>query len=117
MVAFTARRLGPRVNTFQALHPDIDLQVQASDDVLDLDTADVDIAICYGAGPYPNFKVSPLFADRYAAPRIWEPTRFTCDLDRRSGRQPGPGSPGPDVTSSGSAWRRSRKSPPERSPA
>jgi len=65
-LAFTARWLVPRVTAFRALHPHIDLQFHATDDVVDLDAAGVDIAIRYGAGPYPGFSVSPLFADRFA---------------------------------------------------
>ena len=65
-IAFTARWLVPRVTAFRTLHPQIDLQLLASDDVVDLETADVDIAIRYGAGPYPGFDVVPLFADRFA---------------------------------------------------
>lgn len=65
-VAFTARWLVPRVAAFRAQHPNIDLQLQASDDVVDLDAAGVDMAIRYGAGPYPGYAVAPLFADRFA---------------------------------------------------
>ena len=65
-IAFTARWLVPRVAAFRALHPQIDLQLLASDDVVDLDTADVDIAVRYGSGPHPGFAVVPLFADRFA---------------------------------------------------
>ena len=65
-IAFTARWLVPRVAAFRALHPQIDLQLLASDDVVDLDTADVDIAIRYGAGPYPGFDMVPLLADCFA---------------------------------------------------
>jgi len=65
-IAFTARWLVPRVTAFRALHPDIDLQLQASDEVVNLDAAGVDIAIRYGAGPYPGFSVIPLFSDRFA---------------------------------------------------
>ena len=65
-IAFTARWLIPRVADFRALHPHIDLQLQASNDVVDLGAAGVDIAIRYGEGPYPGFDVVPLFADRFA---------------------------------------------------
>lgn len=65
-IAFTARWLVPRVTAFRTLHPQIDLQLLASDDVVDLDTADVDIAIRYGAGPYSGFDVVPMLADRFA---------------------------------------------------
>ena len=64
--AFTARWLIPRVTAFHTLHPEIDLQLLASDDVIGFETADVDIAIRYGAGPYPGFDVVPMLADRFA---------------------------------------------------
>jgi LysR family glycine cleavage system transcriptional activator len=65
-IAFTACWLVPRVAAFRALHPDIDLQLQASDEVVNMEEAGVDIAIRYGSGPYPGFAVTPLFADRFA---------------------------------------------------
>ena len=65
-IAFTARWLVPRVTAFRTLYPQIDLQLLASDDVVDLDTAGVDIAIRYGAGPYPGFDVVSMLADRFA---------------------------------------------------
>lgn len=64
--AFTARWLVPRVSGFRLQHPAIDLQFQASDDVVNVEAAGVDIAIRYGEGPYPDFAVLPLFADRFA---------------------------------------------------
>lgn len=66
-IAFTARWLVPRVTEFRRLHPQVDLQLLASDDVVDFETAGLDIAIRYGAGPYPGFDVVPLFSDRFAA--------------------------------------------------
>jgi len=65
-IALTARWLVPRVAAFRALHPDVDLQLQASDEVVNFDAAGVDIAIRYGGGPYPGFAVTPLFEDRFA---------------------------------------------------
>lgn len=65
-IAFTARWLVPRVTAFRTLHPQIDLYLHASDDVVDMGSGGVDIAIRYGAGPYPGFAVTPLFADRFA---------------------------------------------------
>lgn len=65
-LAFTARWLIPRVSSFRALQPDVDLQLQASDDIVDLDTSGVDIAIRYGDGPYPGFDATPLLADSFA---------------------------------------------------
>jgi len=65
-VAFTTRWLIPRVARFRERHPDIDLQLRASDDVVEIDTGGVDIAIRYGEGPYPGQTVTPLFADSFA---------------------------------------------------
>jgi LysR family glycine cleavage system transcriptional activator len=64
--AFTARWLVPRLAVFRAFHPQIDLQLHASDEVVNLDTAAIDIAIRYGSGPYPGFDVVPMFADHFA---------------------------------------------------
>lgn len=65
-VAFTARWLVPRMTAFHARHPEITLQIQASDEVVDMATAGVDVAIRYGTGPYPGVGVVPLFADCFA---------------------------------------------------
>jgi LysR family glycine cleavage system transcriptional activator len=64
--AFTVKWLVPRMASFRALHPDVDLQLQASDDVVDLRSNAVDIAVRYGRGPYPGLVAEPLFSDRFA---------------------------------------------------
>lgn len=64
--AFTAKWLVPRVTRFQAMHPDIDLRLHASDDTVDVGACGVDIAIRYGRGPYPGLTSTPLIADRFA---------------------------------------------------
>lgn len=64
--AFTARWLLPRVATFRSQHPDIDLQLHASDEVVDLSRTGIDIAIRYGDGPYPGLAAEELFADSFA---------------------------------------------------
>jgi LysR family glycine cleavage system transcriptional activator len=64
--AFTVRWLVPRVASFRKLHPDIDLQLQASDEAVDLDACSVDIAIRYGSGPYPGLSAEPMFTDKFA---------------------------------------------------
>ena len=65
-MAFTARWLIPRMAAFRKLHPEIDLQIHASDEVVDLATSSVQVAIRYGDGPYPGFNVAPLLADHFA---------------------------------------------------
>lgn len=64
--AFTVKWLVPRMADFRRQHPDIDLQLQASDDVVDLRSTAVDIAIRYGRGPYPGLAIQPLFTDQFA---------------------------------------------------
>lgn len=64
--AFTVKWLVPRMTDFRSRHPGIDLQLQASDDLVDLRSTAVDIAIRYGRGPYPGLVVTPLFTDRFA---------------------------------------------------
>ena len=64
--AFTAKWLVPRVARFHALHPDIDLQLHASDEAVGLTDNGVDIAIRYGRGPYPGLSAEVMFADDFA---------------------------------------------------
>jgi LysR family transcriptional regulator, glycine cleavage system transcriptional activator len=64
--AFTVRWLVPRMADFRLRHPDIDLQLQATDEVVDLRSPAIDLAIRYGRGPYPGLVTAPLFTDRFA---------------------------------------------------
>lgn len=64
--AFTAKWLLPRMGAFRRDLAGIDLQVQASDEIVDLRSTAVDIAVRYGRGPYPGLTVEPLFTDRFA---------------------------------------------------
>lgn len=64
--AFTVKWLLPRVADFQRRHADVDLRLQASDDLADLRSTAVDIAIRYGRGPYPGLVAEPLFTDQFA---------------------------------------------------
>ncbi|MDQ8731914.1 LysR substrate-binding domain-containing protein [Bradyrhizobium sp. LHD-71] len=83
--AFTVKWLVPRMANFRKLHPDIDLQLQASDEAVDLDGRSVDIAIRYGQGSYPGLRSEPMFADEFAPlanPRLG--VRDPADLSRFS---------------------------------
>lgn len=64
--AFMGRWLAPRVARFRARHPDIDLDLRATDVAVDLRHDGVDVAIRYGRGPYPGLVAEPLFGDRFA---------------------------------------------------
>ena len=83
--AFMARWLAPRVAHFRRTYPDIDLELHASDQAVDLGSDAADIAIRYGRGPYPGMHAEPLFADRFApvsSPQLGALT--LADLDRIS---------------------------------
>lgn len=45
--SFASMWLIPRLEAFQSLHPDIDIRIDASDALVDLDTADVDLVLRY----------------------------------------------------------------------
>ncbi|WCM93738.1 LysR substrate-binding domain-containing protein [Acidovorax sp. NCPPB 2350] len=64
--AFATKWLLPRMADFRRSLPEIDLHLQASDDMADLHSTRVDIAIRYGRGPYPGLTVDPLFTDQFA---------------------------------------------------
>jgi len=64
--AFVARWLVPRVASFRDEYPDIDLQLHASDVVVNLASHGFDIAVRYGKGPYSGSRVETLFTDSYA---------------------------------------------------
>lgn len=65
-IAFTAKWLVPRVANFQLLHPEVDLQLHASDEPVDLRSGGTDLAIRYGTGHYPGLEAQLLFADEFA---------------------------------------------------
>ncbi|MEH6434110.1 LysR substrate-binding domain-containing protein [Massilia sp. DD77] len=64
--AFMARWLAPRVARFRRLHPDIDLELHASDQAVDLGADHADLAVRYGRGPYPGMVSEALFTDSFA---------------------------------------------------
>ncbi|MDB5730738.1 MAG: LysR family transcriptional regulator, partial [Variovorax sp.] len=64
--AFTVKWLVPRMSDFRLRHPDIDLQLQSTDDVVDLRSTAIDIAIRYGRGPYPGLAIEAMFTDEFA---------------------------------------------------
>lgn len=81
--SFAARWLIPRLERFQARHPDIELRLAASTRLVDFDTEDVDLAIRYGAGHYPGLHVERLKTEAMVAvahPRLAETVRQPEDL-------------------------------------
>ena len=49
-----AKWLLPRLHRFQDAHPEIDVHIQASNQVADFTNDNVDVALRYGRGPYPG---------------------------------------------------------------
>lgn len=56
------RWLAPRLPRFWAAHPDIELRLHHSVDLVDFDLDGIDIAIRYGAGPWPGLVHEPIVA-------------------------------------------------------
>lgn len=61
--SFAAKWLVPRLDSFAAQHPDIDVRVSASMHLMDFERDNVDLAIRYGAGRYPNLQVERLLKE------------------------------------------------------
>jgi LysR family glycine cleavage system transcriptional activator len=62
-VAFSYFWLMPRIDTFASAHPEIDLRLLATDQIIDLRSDEADIAIHYGSGSWPGVDVSHLFGE------------------------------------------------------
>ncbi len=65
--------LVPRLSEFQRTYPEIDLRLQTSNDVVDLQARTVDLAIRYGRGSYPGLAVRKLMSDVFVpvcSPRL-----------------------------------------------
>jgi len=63
-IAFSYFWLMPRLEIFSRAHPEIDLRVLATDQVIDLHRDEADIAILYGAGSWSDVSGSHLFDER-----------------------------------------------------
>jgi LysR family glycine cleavage system transcriptional activator len=61
--SFAAKWLVPRLDGFQAAHPEIDVRISASMGLVDFSVGDVDLAIRYGAGIYPDLESELLIRD------------------------------------------------------
>ncbi len=62
--SFATKWLMPRLENFRALNPDITIRIDPSDKLADLHNGDVDIAIRFGAGQFPDVEIDPLFPDQ-----------------------------------------------------
>jgi len=73
MPSFAARWLLPKIGRFFASHPDIDVDVSASNAITDFKREDIDIAIRHGSGPWPGLVAEHFLDDVYfpvCSPRL-----------------------------------------------
>ena len=86
--SFASMWLIPRLEAFQRAHPDIDIRIDASDTPVDLETADVDLALRYAPSVSVPRSAERLFGEQLtpiASPwllRNGEPLRQPADLAR-----------------------------------
>jgi LysR family glycine cleavage system transcriptional activator len=65
MPSFAARWLAPRLGNFIDLYPDVEVVLQSSGQLVDLERQAVDVGIRFGAGNYPGLTVEKLMSDYY----------------------------------------------------
>ena len=88
--SIAAKWLVLRLHRFQERHPEIDVRISATDEVVDLSRGDFDIAIRYGCGKYPGLEVELLFTNEVfpaCSPRLLSagpPLRTPEDLSRHT---------------------------------
>lgn len=71
--SFAARWLLPRVGRFVAAHPEIDVDIRASNAIADFRREDLDLGIRHGLGDWPGLVVEKLMEDAYfpvCSPRL-----------------------------------------------
>lgn len=65
MPSFAARWLAPRLGNFIDLYPDIEVVLQSSGQVVDLEREGIDVGLRFGSGNYPGLTVEKLMGDCY----------------------------------------------------
>ncbi len=84
--SFASKWLVPRLGRFSQAHPDIEVWVSSSMELVDFNRDDVDLAIRYGTGRYPGVKVERLLSEYVfpvCSPKLLEgaqPLRTPDDL-------------------------------------
>jgi len=63
LASFAAAWLLPKLGRFRALYPDIDVRVAASDEMVNFARDDVDLAIRYGRGDWPDLEVMQMMTE------------------------------------------------------
>jgi LysR family glycine cleavage system transcriptional activator len=69
--SFGARWLLPRLPRFRQRYPDIDVLIQASNELADFQRGDIDVAIRFGFGRYPGLRTDRLLGDEILP--VWSP--------------------------------------------
>jgi LysR family glycine cleavage system transcriptional activator len=85
--SFAARWLLPRLGSFMRRHPDVDLDVRASNALVDFQRDDADVAIRYGYGGWPGVKSEELIRDVFfpvCSPRLPNLPRKPSELARHT---------------------------------
>jgi len=73
----------PRLESFRTAYPDIDIRIQATDEMVDFRRDRVDVAIRYGTGEYPGVTVIPLITELafpVCSPKLANAIRSPDDL-------------------------------------
>ncbi len=60
--SFISKWLIPRLDKFKALHPDIDVRIDASSRLVDFVNEDIDVGVRFGDGEYPELESRYLFS-------------------------------------------------------
>lgn len=61
--SFAAQWLMPRLKSFRTRHPEIDVRILPSDESVDFNRHDVDMAVRYGTGHWPGLEVTQLMTE------------------------------------------------------
>lgn len=84
---FAVQWLVPRLAEFSRQYPDIDVRLKASDSGVDFMRSDVDVAIYYGKGDYPDLHSVRLFNEYLTpvcAPALLEKLKQPADLRKQT---------------------------------
>ena len=82
--SFASRWLMPRLIRFMEKHPGIEVNVNASTNLVNFAAEDVDLAIRFGVGPWPQFFCEHFLEDEYfpvASPRLARELRLRAPRD------------------------------------
>ncbi len=84
--SFAAKWLVPHLESFRSRHPEIEIRVDATTDLVDFARDEVDVAVRFGGGDYPGLEVQHLLQDEFfpvCSPALLEgehPLRTPDDL-------------------------------------